>query len=176
MKAIDAEPLFPWVRLMSKMMGRQGTIKRLTGTTSQIIKRVWQEENGRSSPSGLTPSDTEWFLRTPTLRYQSALILILHQQISKSYPPEISFATAYYHFSRITGGESSGELADPAFRTQESDYTISFARANYLVNFFTDDVDSRGQRLCALKIKQCRACAGRYLARQEEQPKCPLCD
>ena len=174
MNPLRAEELMPWIRMMVKMRGRQLPITHLTGVTSSVVKEVWQIENKRSSPSGQTPSDLEWYLRTPTLRYQSAMLLILFHSAQKSFPKEVAFAHAFYHFSSLTGGEWSGDHG--AFRSSDDDYTIPFSRAHFLIKTYNDDIDYMTQRRkCPLKIKVCRCCSGRYLAREEEQNKCPLC-
>ncbi len=175
MKASHTSKLSPWITAMVSMRARQGAIKHITGSSSAVIKEVWAKENGRASPSGLTPSDLDWFLKTANLRYQSALFLVLLQHAKMHHSKETAIGAAYFHFAHLTSGEWSSKSLTPAFRPDESDYTLPFARAHYLGSIFTDAKDNRGARLCALEIKKCRRCGGKYLAHQDERSICPLC-
>lgn len=169
-----AEELLPWVRTMVRMRGRQRLISKLTGVTPTVVKSIWMREHHRSSPSGQTPSDLDWYVRTPTLRFQSAMLLNFFHTVQPHFPKEIAFAHAYYHFATLTGGEWDGEHG--AYRREDSDYTIPFPRALFLVKSYTDEVDlTTKRRLFPLAIKTCRCCLANFLAREEEQSKCPIC-
>jgi hypothetical protein len=175
MNPIRAEELLPWVRSMVRMRGRQRPISHLTGVTSTVVKQIWQKENQRSSPSGQTPSDIEWYIRTPTLRFQSAMLLNFYHLAESQFPKEIAFAYAYFHFASLTGGEWQGDHG--AYRSSDEDYTITFSRALFLTQHYTDAVYFKSRRrLFPLAIKTCRCCKSNYLAREEEQSKCPMCD
>lgn len=175
MKTSQSSKLAPWIHAMVAMRARQGAIKRITGASSQTIRDSWAKINGMSSPSGLTPSDVEWYLKTPSLRYQSAFFLILYQAASRHHASQTAVAAAYYHFAHITSGEWASKTLVGAYRDDESDYVLPFSRAHYLSSLFTDARDKNGARFCSLEIKTCKKCLGKYLAHHIERSICPLC-
>ena len=171
------ESLVPWARSMAKMRARACTISAQLGISRAVAKRIWTEENGGSSPSGLQPSHANWYLKTPERRYQSALLISMNQLALQQYPASIAFSYAYYHFSRITAWEwkDRGE-SDPAFRSCEEDYTIPYARGLNLVKLYHDDLYPDHTRKCELIMRACRSCRGNYLSHKDEAGgKCPLC-
>jgi hypothetical protein len=171
------ESLVPWARSMARMRARACTISAQLGLSPVVAKRIWTEENGKSSPSGLQPSHVGWYLKTPERRYQSSLLIALNQMALQKYPSSIAFTHAYYHFSRLTASEwgDRGE-GDPAFRTAESDYTIPYSRGFMLVKLYHDELYEDKTRKCDLILRACRTCRGKYLSHKDEAGgKCPLC-
>lgn len=98
-----------WIRLMVKMQARACIVSRLTGISAAESRRIWHAENGRSSPSGQQPNDLRWFLKTSIRRSHAALILMLNHKAQRHLPAYAAFAHAYYHYARITSGESDPE-------------------------------------------------------------------
>jgi hypothetical protein len=170
-----ASKVGPWIKAMVLLRARQGAIKHITGASSASVKEQWLSIHGRPSPSGQNPSDMEWFLRTANLRYQSALFLMLFHVAKLGHSKQTAIAAAYFHFAHMTSGEWARKSLTPAYRAEESDYTLPFARAHYLASIFTDAKDPSGGRLCFLEIKKCRRCAGKFLAHKDERSVCPLC-
>jgi hypothetical protein len=175
MKGIDSAKIGPWIKAMVSMRARQGSIKHITGASAFTIKEQWMAIHGRPSPSGQNPSDMEWFLKTANLRYQAAFFLMLFQAAKIGHAKQTAIAAAYFHFAHVTSGEWGRKSNTPAYRSDESDYTLPFARAHYLASIFTDAKSPRGERLCFLEIKKCRRCGGKYLAHKDERSVCPPC-
>lgn len=171
------EEILPWAKGMAKMLCRQPSIARVTGLSSSTVRKLWLSENGRSSPSGMTPSDIDWYLRTADIRYQSALLVMLFADAKKTYPPEVAFTNAYFHFSNMTSGEwARRRSSGGAFRDSEDDYVLNFARGHYLVSVYTDEASQTKQRLCDLKIRRCKGCGGIYMSHVNEvSGRCPNC-
>ncbi|WP_234265101.1 FlhC family transcriptional regulator [Hydrogenophaga sp. NFH-34] len=174
--------MYQCVRLMVQMNARACVITQLTGLPSLEVRDLWQQIAGRSSPSGQQPNDLNWYLKTPTRRYHSALIVQLYVRALRTMPEYAALTHAYYHYGRITGSMVSRgvwqERGDPAFRASEKDYEISFARAHFICKSYSDELLSTGQRKCTLKIKRCQKgeCGGMYMSTENEAGRyCPLC-
>ena len=167
--------------LMVKMRARACVISQLTGLPPLAVRDLWQRTAGKSSPSGQQPNDLAWYTKTPIRRYHSALIVQFYSRALKTLPPYAALTHAYYHYARLTAPQKHKstwvEYGDPAFRATEQDYEVSFARANYLCQIYTDDELSTGRRKCHLMIKRCRKCGGIYMSHENEAHSyCPLCD
>ncbi len=172
------ESVVPWARAMVLMRARACTIAEQLDMSKSDARRMWLEEHGKSSPSGLQPSDLSWYLKTPERRFQGAILLQIAHLSAQSLPLKVSFTHAYYHFARLTAGEykmgSQGD--DPAFRPTERDYTIPYSRGFYLYQIYSDDKLNSGQRKCSLIIRSCRVCKSKYLSSVDEaNSKCPSC-
>ncbi|UUZ66280.1 FlhC family transcriptional regulator (plasmid) [Polaromonas sp. P1-6] len=176
-QANKLESLLPWARAMARMRARACTISDQLGVSSAEARRVWREENGQSSPSGLQPSHFDWYLKTPERRYQSALLVLLDQKALSQYPSAVAFTHAYYHFSRMTAGEwQKNGTRDPAFRDKEGDYTIPYSRGFYLVKNYQDSLYPDNSRKCELLLRACRQCRGKYMSHRDEPGgQCPVC-
>lgn len=176
MKALErARHTYPWGLALARMQARACTISQLIGSTESEARALYKEANGRSSPSGQQPVDILWYVQTPERRFQSALLLLLYERASQSYPPGLALAHAYFHFSSMTAAEW-GDGFGTAFRDTERDYTLSFARANYLANIYTDQKDLHGARRSQLQLIRCRLCSSIFLAEAHETDhRCPLC-
>ncbi len=177
MKATDrARYSYPWGIALAKMKARACTISQITNCTESEARALYKEANlGKSSPSGQQPVDISWYTNTPERRYQSALLLLMYERASKKYPPGLALAHAYFHFSCITAGEWEYPFGT-AFRDNEKDYVLNFARANYLVKIYDDQKDLHGARKSQLHLMRCRLCSTIYLAQSDETDhRCPIC-
>lgn len=172
------EDLFPWARQMIRMLARASTVTRQLGLSKTEAGKLWREIHGRSSPSGQTPSDQLWFLKTPERRFDAAFLLLAYHRSLARLPAEKSFAHAYYYYARMTaGGWKDATDADGAFRTKEEDYTIPYSRGDYLVRSYTDSKALDGSRLCPLILKACKLCDTKFLSHIDETGnRCPICE
>ena len=171
------EDLFPWARTMAKLRARACTITSLLRLTPSDSRKIWQDEHGRSSPSGQQPNDPDWYLKTANRRFQAAHLLILFHQAQKVYERNIAYTHAYYHFASTTAGEWKDKTdANGAYRDCEGDYGIPYGRGLYLTNIYTDAVNNSGKRRCELILRKCKSCKGIYLSHINELGgKCPIC-
>lgn len=179
----DIDRINRCARTMVRLQARACVITKLTGLPSPRVRDMWQEINGHSSPSGQQPNDLLWYLKTPTRRYHSALLVQLYVKSLASLPVYEALTHAYYHYARLTSTKLKpevwmfGEQPDPAFRKSERDYEISFARAHYLCQIYNDEVMADGKtRKCSLRIKRCTCCTGLFMGHVDEAARyCPLC-
>lgn len=164
-------------RAMARMRARACTISDQLGVSNAEARRVWREENGKSSPSGLQPSHLNWYLKTPERRFQSAMLVHLNQAALETFEPSVAFIHAFYNFSRLTAGEwQGGGTGDPAYRDNESDYTIPYSRGFYLVKNYQDTRYLDNTRKCELLLRACRLCKSKFMSHQDELAgKCPTC-
>lgn len=172
------EDLFPWARLMIRMLARASTVTRQLGLSKAEAGKLWRETHGRSSPSGQTPSDMNWFLKTPERRFDAAFMLLAYHTSLATIPAEKAFAQTYYYYARMTAaGWKDQTDCDGAFREKEEDYTIPYSRGDYLVRTYTDTRGIDGLRLCPLLLKACRICNTKYLSHVDEHgSKCQICE
>lgn len=171
--------IYAWVSLMTKMQARACVISRITGISSAEARRIWHAENKRSSPSGQQPNDLNWFLKTSARRSHSAILLCFYWRAKQTLPEYAAFAHAYYHYARLTAGDTDPKGwvdADPAFRSSEGDYLIPFSRGHYLATVYTDETRLNGDRKCPLRLRRCKICEGIYLSEESETSRiCPVC-
>jgi Flagellar transcriptional activator (FlhC) len=178
MKGISTiEAKLPWARAMARMRARACTISDQLGLSNAEARRIWREENGQSSPSGLQPSHLNWYLKTPERRFQSAILVHLNYQALQMFEPPVAFIHAFYNFSRLTAGEWQHiGTSDPAYRASESDYTIPYSRGFNLIRNYQDSLYLDNTRKCELILRSCRLCKSKFMSHQEELAgKCPLC-
>lgn len=175
--------VLPWAEQMVRMGARACVVSQMTGLPTPAARKMWLTLNGVSSPSGQQPNDLLWYLRNPTRRFHSALLVQLCERARNTLPEHAAITHAYYHYAHLTAsrphvsGWQPQRGVDPAFRPGERDYEIPFARADYLLRFYTDEKLTNGRRKCPLICRRCTRCGSIYMAADTEggAHHCPLC-
>jgi len=176
MKKQTPEGVLPWARAMIGMHSRACVIAHDTGLNPSLVKEEWHLHHGKNSPSGKQPDNLEWLIKTPTLQFQAAWLVLLYQESIKEHSKKsIAFANAYYHFSQMTAGEWDSRRSG-AFRDTEDNYTIPYLRGYLIASRYTDATYPDGRRICPLILKKCRSCSGIFMCIDTNPTKkCPTC-
>lgn len=150
--------------MMSETGARTCTTSIVTGADLKKCSRIYRELHKRSSPSGQTGNDDQWYIKNTERIFAGSFFLAVMEEVSQNIKSKNeAFIHAYWLFWKMMGSPDVEEQKTLPFNCDRASFLM-------LNNKNSDSLNMR-----SYKLYKCKICSTKFLGNGDKD-KCPFCE
>lgn len=165
MSRVDQEE---WAVTLAQAGVRAVTISNVTNLPDIAAREIYRYQNdGFNPPSGQTPSDYMWFVKTKENSFHAALFLVLYRTVRPHVQTRgMAFCHAYMTYWRAVGSPLLSDKRLP----------LPAERANLLSKYAEDQKGMGRAGRSPIRTCKCRNCGTLFVGLTDRsEPHCHFC-